>query len=333
VVFSSIITCEYATAWPWSKKKDTNVQTLSEDANAFSSISRQAAAISTSVDGFTQKNYSAENDISHLLPFRALTKNVSELFNWIFILIKDVKSNFDKFNSAQSAKEKAKSEKSTEKAENDLSNVKEKIIRTSNLLFGNGVASMVANVKTSASVFLQVIKVIEFSTANVDSLRKSMAPLSKQCDTVAVAMRSFTKVFENIKEADGEDFEGIEAASIEKLAKDINDIADIMVGIDTYFQKEGLQENVIDDLLAKCSLSNGSRNNNDRGRGNDDDRDRSSNNRRNDDDDRSKSSRDSRYDDDRGRSGSASRYDDDDRGRSGSTSRYDDDRGSSNRRN
>ncbi|MDR2157697.1 MAG: hypothetical protein LBO02_00035 [Holosporaceae bacterium] len=121
LIFSSIMVCENIAAWPWSKKKDDNVDALNKNAGIFSGISRQAASISTSVDGFTQKNYAGENDVAHLLPFRILTKNVSELFNWVYILVKDIKSDFDKLQSAQRTKESTKSEKQSEKADNNIS--------------------------------------------------------------------------------------------------------------------------------------------------------------------------------------------------------------------
>ncbi|MDR0631987.1 MAG: hypothetical protein LBF54_01975 [Holosporaceae bacterium] len=257
LVISALGMIENVNAGLFSKKDQTSTD-LNKTDSKVNSLSNALADASTEAEKFITKNWNNKdkNDTSVIFALRIITKNASGFFGWVRILLTALEASYDKMKSAQAALDKAKNEKATANAENDLDTAKTSLNGAIAMLLGNGVLAIRANTKTSATILLQLIKQGDFSQANVNKWKSEFSAIKKKCDEVSVDVRSLADTFKNIKEAGGDDVE-LDEKKLNELIDDINIFLEILSQLSTYFNKEGLEEDVIDGLLEKCSLAGG----------------------------------------------------------------------------
>ncbi|MDR0753528.1 MAG: hypothetical protein LBE95_02590 [Holosporaceae bacterium] len=221
-------------------------------ASKYDAMASPLAKVSTACDTFTQKNCSGEHDVAALIALRILTKNTSEFFTWLKICFDQLKVFATKKASAQEALEKAKSEKQTSKAQSELDQATETGSKVAGILIGNSMRVLVANVKAAATVYLQLIKTIDFSKADIDVLRKNFRPIKTKADDLLTSMRSFKSLFDKVKETAGDDVE-IAPEQLSLLEDDINAVLDLLVIINDYITSENVPN--VDDMLERLSLA------------------------------------------------------------------------------
>ncbi|MDR1982850.1 MAG: hypothetical protein LBQ08_03585 [Holosporaceae bacterium] len=248
-VFSSFITYEKAEAMAGlgkifdQKKEDSKSSDVSN--NAFHEIAKRAESISTSADNLIKKSYvSSDDDITSLLGFVAFTKDISALFYWVSTMIDELKSSLDKIQQAQNDED-----------QEELAAAKKQSRKIIQILLGNGMRSLKANAKASATIYIQMMQSLRFSNAGMETLKKEMADLVEQCGRIRTAKQLLRRTIENTFKALEENPEEITNNELDQLIIDIGTFVDILEKINTYFIDKALPPEDIDKLLKECSLA------------------------------------------------------------------------------
>ncbi|MDR2781968.1 MAG: hypothetical protein LBB21_05980 [Holosporaceae bacterium] len=246
---------ESSFGWALFSKKSQEIADLEKVASSSSDLAKVCASLSSSLEANSQKIWSGEDDVTILTSLRILFKIFSEFFDWFSRLVSFLKTNFNNFQQAQKDLASAKKEKDQEKAENKKSLAVDALNKATNAIFGNMLLVLVANAKAAATVCLLTIKQLDFSQANISSIRKNFTNIKKQSDGFSVAMKSFEETISAIKEALGDEIE-IDQEKIDKLNNHINTFLEILLLLSNYYTKEVLDEKVTKDMLNQLSLTN-----------------------------------------------------------------------------
>jgi hypothetical protein len=245
-VFSSFMMCEKVMASKLQQMfggKDSS-QSSGSGTNAFHEISQQAGSIGDSLNNSIKENYSSNGDVASLFGLMIFTRNVSTLFDWLNIANSELKNCLEKIQRAQNEDE-----------EQELTAAKELAKKITQMLLGNGMRSLRANVKASATIYIKIIQSLKFSNVGIEALKQDMSNLIEQCGRIRAAKRALISTVENIFKAVNEDLEETSRNELNQLMTDMESSIEVLDKINIYFTEKALPSEDTDQLLEKCSLA------------------------------------------------------------------------------
>lgn len=141
-------------------------------ANAFNSAS------SSSAKYVTTKFLTEDYDHTFLVSYGQFTESAGKLLSLLAAVIEKIKAEYATLLGAQNRAERSSRESTIAKNEAKIETNKANMIKCLNLLIGNGIFALIADVKCDAIILLKtILSLEEVSRANVDATKKQLSNL------------------------------------------------------------------------------------------------------------------------------------------------------------
>jgi len=234
--------------------KTQDAKTLVDIASGFQGVSKDAASVAADLSKFTNtKRFEFSSDeMAPLMALGIFLKNTSEFFNWLYVVSNDLKTDYNTAKKSNDEKNKENaSEKSVDKAQTKFDVAQGKVTKEALILLGNGMNVVFANCKTSANIYLQLIRALEFSEANLVTLKKRTTALKAKCDKAKDRSTQLGTILDNIKNT--AEIDSIDDDDVKKLIKNIKLLSEIISYIQIYYNSGEKDDATINRLVNKCS--------------------------------------------------------------------------------
>lgn len=239
----------------FSRNKNADVTQVSQVAGALRTVEGLLQAISTNIDGFARKNWSGEMDISFLMAYRIFTKNAAEFLGWMQVLSNAVQTGYAAWDKAQTTIDSGRgSQRSQDRAAQSQGLASQKLESAIANMTGPGIEAVIANLKASAIICVKIMSHLEFSTANIDALRKNQSNVQTKSGTLSAAMNTFAQSIQNICNTSGIEYDD---SKIKNQSETIALLIDLLGLVERYFQAGAqLDQNEAQQYINRCALSN-----------------------------------------------------------------------------